>query len=417
MAKTKTRVAEALTAKAIDAMKPDPDDAYSVPDLRCRGLSIRVATDGGKTWSTAYRIKGKGVKRYSLGRYEDVGLEAMRNRANDLTKAGREGRDLIAKEEADRDEHQQSYTLERVVLEYAKRRLKGRLKTANETERRLRRALASLMQRKAIDIRRRDLRELLDKVADKSHVAEADKQRTNIQTMFRWALRQDIVETDPSTGLSPYGQLVARDRVLNPDEIRELWSWLGTGDMPVHGADTLKLQMCLGARVGEICGMTADELKHNGAGLLLWSLPAARSKNGSGRVTPIVGLALEILEQRLKAASKGDGRLFASRAGTSPNAGLIGKAIWARRSRMPIAEFRSHDLRRTVATEMVKLGLPLETVALILGHQAKASERTLQKHYVHDEFVDRKAHALAVWDRRLRTILSGEDGKVISLRA
>ena len=84
---------------------------------------------------------------------------------------------------------------------------------------------------------------------------------------------------------------------------------------------------------------------------------------------------------------------------------------------MPIAEFRSHDLRRTVATEMVKLGLPLETVALTLGHQAKASERTLQKHYVHDEFVDRKATALAAWDRRLRTILTGEGGKVVPLRA
>jgi integrase len=114
----------------------------------------------------------------------------------------------------------------------------------------------------------------------------------------------------------------------------------------------------------------------------------------------------------LKAAN--DGRLFASRAGTSPNAGLVGKAIRARRSRMPIAEFRSHDLRRTVATEMAKLGLPLETVALTLGHQAKAGERTLQKHYVHDEFVDRKTHALATWDRRLRTILTGEAGKVVA---
>ena len=68
---------------------------------------------------------------------------------------------------------------------------------------------------------------------------------------------------------------------------------------------------------------------------------------------------------------------------------------------------------------MAKLGLPLEVVALALGHQAKASGeiRTLQIHYVHDEFVDRKAAALAAWDRRLRAILTGEDGKVIPLRA
>ena len=413
---TRPRKRLALTAKIIEALKPDPDSAYRASDARCRGLSIRVAVDGGKTWELAYRIKNAGGKHLSLGRFDDVNLEAARRRANELTSAGRQGRNLIAEEKAARDEHNQSFTIKQLVEDYAKRRLKGRLKTANETERRIQRALATVMQRKATDIRRRDLRQLLDAVADEGHLVEAEKQRTNIQAMFRWALRQDIVETDPTAGLSPYSQLVARARVLDHEEIRKLWSWLEAGDLPSHIADILKLQLCLGARVGEICGLVADELKHDGAGHLLWSLPAARSKNGAGRVTPIVGLALEILEPKLKAANE---RLFASRSGTSPNAGLVGKAISARRDRAPFAEIRSHDLRRTVATEMAKLGLPLEVVARALGHQAKAAgeTRTLRKHYVHDEFVDQKMRALKMWDSQLRSILTGEAGKVVSLRA
>ena len=79
----KTRKAQALTAKAIEAMKPD-GDAYRVPDLRAKGLALRVATDGGKTWGVAYRIKGKGVRRPSLGRYQDIDLEAARERANNI---------------------------------------------------------------------------------------------------------------------------------------------------------------------------------------------------------------------------------------------------------------------------------------------------------------------------------------------
>jgi integrase len=416
MAKTKTREAEALTAKAIDAMKPDPDDAYSVPDLRCRGLSIRVATDGGKTWPTAYRIKGKGVRRYSLGRYEDIGLEAARRRTNDLASAGRQGRDLIAEEEAARDEYDLSFTVERLVAEYAKRRLKGRLRTADHTERRIRRALASIMKRKATDIRRRDLRQLLDTVADQGHETEAEKQRSVIQPMFRWALRQDIVEIDPSAGLSPYGLSVARERVLDHNEIKILWEWLGTGDMPSHIADILKLQLCLGARVGEVCGIMAEELEHDDAGHMLWILPATRSKNGSSRITPITGLALEIIEPRLKTAN--DGRLFASLSQTTPRANIVGSAIIVRRRRMPVTSFTSHDLRRTVATEMAKLGLPLDLVATVLGQEAGGGEtRILRKHYVHNQFVDRKTAALAKWDQRLRSILDGEAGKVIALRA
>jgi len=411
---------QVLTAKAIEAMKPEAI-AYRVSDLRCKGLALRVAPDGDKTWDLGFRIKGAGVRRLSLGRYEDVGLEAARERANDITSAARKGRDLIAKEQAVRDEYDQSFTIERLVAEYAKRRLKGRLRTADHVERRIRRALAKVMKRKAMDLRRRDLRQLLDEIADQGHETEAEKQRSVIQPMFRWALRQDIIDIDPSAGLTPYNQPVARDRVLDDDEIRKLWSWLGSGDMPSNIADILKLQLCLGARVGEVCGMRAEELERDDTGRMLWVLPATRSKNGSSRITPIKGLALEIIEPRLKAAGESDGLLFASLSGTTPRANIVGSAIIVRRQRMPIASFTSHDLRRTVATEMAKLELPLNLVATVLGQEAGGDEtRVLRKHYVHNQFVDRKTHALAAWDRRLRTILAvgaREEGKVVAFRA
>jgi integrase len=414
-----TRKAQALTAKIIETLKPDAASAYRVPDLRCKGLTLRMATDGGKTWGVAYRIKGAGVRRLSLGRYEDIGLERAREKTNDLTSAARQGRDLVAEEKTARNEYDQSFTVERLITEYAKRRLKGRLRTASQIERRIRRALASVMNRKATDIRRRDLRQLFDAVADQGHETEAEKQRSTIQAMFRWALRQDIVEIDPSAGLSVYGQPVAREHVLDANEIRTLWLWLETDDMPSHIADILKLQLCLGARVSELCGLMAEELKHDGAGRLLWTLPTARSKNGSGRITPVIGLALEIIAARLKGASE-DGRLFVSPSGTSPTASVVGQAIIVRRSRSPISNFRSHDLRRTTATMMAKLELPLEVVATVLGHKtdakASAETRTLRKHYVHDPFIDRKAQALEKWDRRLREILAdeAENGQIIA---
>ena len=80
---------------------------YRVPDQRCRGLAIRVATSGAKTWDLAYRIKCAGkVRRVSLGAFHDprgagdrdVGLEAARLRADEITRAARAGRDLLAAE-------------------------------------------------------------------------------------------------------------------------------------------------------------------------------------------------------------------------------------------------------------------------------------------------------------------------------
>jgi integrase len=400
-----TKKAQPLTAKIIEALKSDPAGPYRVPDTRTRGLAVRIGADGARTWDLVFRIKGAGVRRASLGRLGDVGLEAARNRANEITSEARQGRDLIAEEKAKHDEYDRSFTVERLIDEYAKRRLVGRLRSAGPTERLIRQTLAPMMKRKALDIRRRDLRQLLDEIADRGRLVVTERRRTTVQTMFRWALRQDIVEIDPSAGLSPYGQATPRERVLTGDEVRALWEWLNPG-MPATIADILKVQLCLGARVGEIAGMMAPEFERDASERLLWLLPAGRSKNGRERLTPILGLALGILEPRLKAARAGDGRLFVPRSGKSLNATSVGTAIIRRRAAMPIAEWASHDLRRTAASEMAKLELPFEIIATVLGQTAGAAGTgTLTRHYIHGAFIDLKIRALEAWDRRLQEIL------------
>jgi integrase len=410
----KTKKAQALTAKAIEAMKPE-DDAYRVPDSRCTGLALRVAPDGGKTWGVSYRIKGEGVRRRSLGRFEDVGLVAARRRANDLTSDGRQGHDLIAEEKAALEEHNQSYSVERLISEYMRRRVTGRLRTAGEIERRLKRALAPTLSRKATEIRRRDLRQLFDAAADQGHTREAEKRRATVGAMFLWAKRQDIVDVNPAEGLAPYDRGTPRERTLDEDEIKKLWSWLESGDLYSAVADILKLQLLIGARVAEIGGMTTDEFTIDETSRLLWTLPAARSKNKRPRTTPIVGMARELVEARLAS-----GRLFQSESGADLGSSLVGQHIVHRWNRLPIDKFTTHDLRRTAAVSMAKLkpGISLETIAMVIGHDAGTpATRTLARHYLPDDFLDRKTAALSQWDRRLRQILSGEAGKVVALRA
>jgi integrase len=77
---------------------------------------------------------------------------------------------------------------------------------------------------------------------------------------------------------------------------------------------------------------------------------------------------------------------------------------------LPIAKFTSHDLRRTFATMLAEMGVALDLVAAIVGHEAAGKEtRTLVRHYVRTDMLERKAHALQVWDERLRAIVAGKD--------
>jgi integrase len=96
----------------------------------------------------------------------------------------------------------------------------------------------------------------------------------------------------------------------------------------------------------------------------------------------------------------------------------IGHYLLTRRTKLPIAVFTSHDLRRTFATMLAEMGIALDLLAAIVGHESGGKDtRTLVRHYVRTDLLERKAHALRAWDERLRQIVSGEEAaKVVHLR-
>lgn len=132
----------------------------------------------------------------------------------------------------------------------------------------------------------------------------------------------------------------------------------------------------------------------------------------------MIGLARRIIDARLERTRRGP--LFINETGAALRSNDIGSAIVTRRKRIPLDHFVSHDLRRTVATQLVELGVSLELVAAILGHETgNANTRILSRHYVRTNLVEQKRMALAAWDRRLSEIIASQEfpTKVVQLSA
>jgi integrase len=363
-----------------------------------------------------YRVKGSGkVRRLSLGRVGDVGLEQARERANALTSAARQGRDLIEEEAQALSAQEQEITVRKLVERYVETRVRGRLRTAKELERRLERTLQPLMARKASSLHRREFRALFDAAVKQGFLREAGQRRQAVKAMFKWALSQDLIETDPTAGIACDGYSLGapRDRVLSHSEAQVLCHWIGD-ELAGSVGDCLKVQLCLGARCGEIGGMRPEEIDRHRE-LWLWTLPASRSKNKKPRVTPLIGLARELVEARIGVLDQG--QLFTTETGGPLYSGIVGQHLRQRWDRLPIERFSTHDLRRTAATRMAELGIPLELVAMIIGHESAAGRDVdiLRRHYLRSDLIERKAAALDRWDKHLKTIISGEASNVVRL--
>ena len=96
----------------------------------------------------------------------------------------------------------------------------------------------------------------------------------------------------------------------------------------------------------------------------------------------------------------------------------VGQYLWYRKQQLPIAKFTTHDLRRTVATALVEMGVSLDIVAALIGHEAGGrNTRTLVRHYIRTDLVGRKTPVLEAWDKRLLDAVAGRaESRVLMLR-
>ena len=141
------------------------------------------------------------------------------------------------------------------------------------------------------ELRRRDVRNVTDKILGRGSRIEANRVFEDVRTMVQWAVQNEYLDANPLDAMDKPAKATARTRVLSDDEIKTLWQGL-----PVALAKSVRCQriikICLvtGQRIGEIAGMTRAELDLKARE---WRLPGTRTKNAHAHVVPLSDLAID----------------------------------------------------------------------------------------------------------------------------
>lgn len=404
-----------LNVKKLDALKPT-EKRFEVFDESLPGFSVRVTPDGRKTFSIQYRCLGR-WRRMTIGSYPTKKLADAREEAREALRKASNGEDPAAEKKQKRvaetfgdlakayiEGHAKAARIvNRETLLDANGQPVPRKKSWAEDERILRVYFKSLTNMKAAQVRRADIRSILNEIA-KTAPIQANRALAVVRKMFNWAIQQDVIENSPCTHIPRPGEENQRDRTLSDEEIKKVWKALNEDSTSL--AASMKLRLITAQRGGEVISMewTDIDLKTG-----WWTIPAEKSKNGSSHRVWLSAPAMRILKDLEKRRDEND-RLRGSRF-VFPNPRdsnepmhELQKAIQRVRASSGI-DFNGHDLRRTAATKMGELGILEKTISRVLNH-VLPGESKVTPIYNRYKYDTEKKDALDKWAKRLTRIVS-----------
>ena len=258
-------------------------------------------------------------------------------------------------------------------------------------------------------ISKRDVIALVDRIAERAPV-HANRVLARVNAMFAWAVDKDRIPIAPSAGVKPPSKEKARDRWLNDQEI--VWLWQACEQLGYPLGALFRTLLLTGQRVSETASMEWAEVDFEAK---LCVIPRGKAKSDRTHEVQLSepGIALLRSLPRLGPyvfTNKGGRRVRSS----TFDKGRLDAAMLKVSGRAEIAKFIVHDLRRTAASGMARLGIAPHVVDRILNHSSGTIHGTAAV-YNRFEYGEERRTALAAWASYVTSLLSPASSNVVSL--
>jgi integrase len=382
---------KSLTVAAVARIKAPRDGQTDHFDKGYPGLALRVSYGGSRAWVYFYRLHGK-LRRMSLGRFPGMSLTEARD-------AWRAARLAVSKGES--PAHIRPTTADTVAATAAEwlTRDQGRNRSVAEVRRVLEHDVLPVWGDRLIAaITRRDALELIDSVADRGAVTMARRLHSHLHRLFRWAVGRGILETNPMADLPKPGTAVKRDRVLTDAELALVWKAADTTAWPFGPA--VRLLALLAARRDEVGSLRWSEIHGNEI-----RIPSERSKSGEARIIPLSTAAMQVIGTLPRVGDHVFSANGHGLSGWSKAKRAIDTAV-TELNGSPLPPWRLHDIRRTVATGLQRLGVGLQTIESVLGHLSGTRAGIVGTYQRHSFGAEKRA-ALEAWALEVDRIARG----------
>jgi len=359
-----------------------------------------------------YRRAGDGKKRRTtIGPWPQIGLAEARAKAAELKVRIHKGLDPAG----DVTAYKKAETVDQLLDQFLANHPRPNASWTKEVTRIFTKDVRPIIGSvKLPDLTRAHVRGVLDRVRGRGATVTVNRTLAAVRRALSWAVTKDLLETNPAMNLPTDIEERHKERALSVQEIRGFWTGLETAKMSARSKIALRLVLVTGQRPGEVCGARRDELDLENAA---WIIPADRTKNRKPHLVPLSPPAVQLFREAID-LGKGGECVFPSRprSGTGKKhekpleSHALSHAMRGELKSLELAKLPAtpHDLRRTAASQMARLGISDRIVGRILNHGSELRRTITSQVYIHHDYAQEKRVALEAWASELIRIVSGE---------
>lgn len=356
------------------------------------GLSVRVSTVGGISWTFTYRNSGV-IQRVTLGRYPDMSLKRAREKRDECRTWLSEGKDPKRQLKLSKQESLKPITVKDAIEYWVKHYIEGHNVGFGSRLWQLKKHIYPYIGDMALsDCETRYWVKCFDRMNKTTPVSAGKIFQVCRQALkFCRVRRYAVSNALDDLSLSDVGKMAKKgDRVLSDNEVGQLWKAICSENtfLPYYSA-WLKIAVVFGCRSGEarLSQWNEWDLKKG-----LWTVPKEHSKTNVPIIKPIPEKFRPYLEV-MKARTFQTGYLL----GELKNNHAVSRWGCEVCKKLNHNKWKAHDLRRTVATKLNDMGIAPHVVEQLLGH----TMRGVMGVYNHSQYLPEKHDALNRWMDRL----------------
>lgn len=395
-----SKIAVGLTDAKLQGLKAPVSGQVEYPDSVVPGLRVRIGVSGTKSFILRKRVAGK-WRNVTLGRYsERFTLAAARKKARVLLSDTEFKADPVAVLPKPRRYQPAGHTVRALWPDY--KAAKAHLRKLREVERVFKRhILPEFGDRAADGITRAEITRFIDEIARRAP-GMARRILAYFSSFYGWALpRLDRLPGNPCRDAGRPPRPKSRERVLSEREIGLLWHILEREGVPFGPA--IQLLLLTGQRRNEVFSADCAEFDLQTG---VWTIPAERAKNGVVHLVPLPPPVSAIVKQLARTEG---GKLFPARGNSEAGPSGFSRAMARIRAALEeqvgadVPHWTLHDLRRTLATGLQRLGVRLEVTEAVLNHLS-GSRAGIVGVYQRHHYFDEKRAALAGWCKEVKRL-------------